>query len=240
MCISDYAVSSYIPTVNTLLEKLKNSAKGNSSDTKMLLISQPNTPGLSKIPATTIETQVIQHKMEQNTIEALLLEGEEATTSRTGDALKSHQWVHFACHALQNAANRLQSGFYLQDGQLQLMQIIRQQLPNAEFAFLSACQTSVGDEKLSNEAVHLAAGMLAAGFQGVVGTMWSIGDEHAPKIADYFYSYLLEQKRGGGSGRLESRAAAFALDDAIRKIRSELGDNEQSFLTWVPYIHYGL
>lgn len=33
-----------------------------------------------------------------------------------------------------------------------------------------------GDEKLSDEVVHLAAGISAAGYRGVVATMWSISD----------------------------------------------------------------
>ena len=37
-------------------------------------------------------------------------------------------------------------------------------LEPAELAFLSACQTATGYEKLPEEAVHLVAGMLAAGF----------------------------------------------------------------------------
>ena len=48
----------------------------------------------------------------------------------------------------------------------------------ADLALLSACQTSAGDEKLSEEVIHLAAGMLAAGYRGAVATMWSIRDHN--------------------------------------------------------------
>ncbi|KAI0082963.1 hypothetical protein BDY19DRAFT_981531, partial [Irpex rosettiformis] len=54
-------------------------------------------------------------------------------------------------------------------------------LPNADLAVLSACQTATGDEKLSEEAVHLAAGMLNIGYKSVIGTMWSISDYIAPE-----------------------------------------------------------
>jgi CHAT domain-containing protein len=50
------------------------------------------------------------------------------------------------------------------DGHLEVLEIMKQKIPNADLAFLSACQTSTGDEKLPDEAVHLAAGMLAAGY----------------------------------------------------------------------------
>ncbi|KAF8548858.1 hypothetical protein OG21DRAFT_1489016 [Imleria badia] len=41
----------------------------------------------------------------------------------------------------------------------------------------------MGDERLSDEAIHIAAGMLFAGYGGVIGTMWPISDEVAPDVA---------------------------------------------------------
>ncbi|KAJ6529941.1 hypothetical protein DFH09DRAFT_934658, partial [Mycena vulgaris] len=41
---------------------------------------------------------------------------------------------------------------------------------------LSACQTARGAKGLQEESVHLAAGMLLAGYRGVIATMWSIMD----------------------------------------------------------------
>lgn len=49
-------------------------------------------------------------------------------------------------------------------------------------------QTSAGDKKLS---VHLAGGMLAAGYRGMVATMWSILDQHGPQIAEDLYAHLI-------------------------------------------------
>lgn len=71
--------------------------------------------------------------------------------------------VHFACHAVQDTTNPTQSGFILHDGRLELESIMKMKLPNARLAYLSACQTATGDDQLSEEAVHLAAGMLMAG-----------------------------------------------------------------------------
>jgi CHAT domain-containing protein len=41
-----------------------------------------------------------------------------------------------------------------------------------KLAFLSACETAKGDEKSPDEAMHLAATMIFAGFRGVIATMW--------------------------------------------------------------------
>jgi len=127
----------------------------------------------------------------------------------------------------------LSSGFYLHDGQLELADIMKQRIAHREFAFLSACQTGTGDEKLSEEAIHLAAGMLAVGYQGVVATMWSIKDQYGPVVAEGFYKYLAEKRdRLHGSG-------AHALYHTIQDIRKTLRDTEQGLLTWVPCVHFG-
>ncbi|KAF9524207.1 CHAT domain-containing protein [Crepidotus variabilis] len=238
-CASDFAVSSYIPNVTTLLEKLIDN-EFERPETKILLLSQPNALPHAPIPGTITETQAVLRRMKEADIQAVLLEDEEGTKNRVTEALRSHGWVHIASHASQHPTDPLKSGFYFHNGQLELLEIIRQRLPSAEFAYLSACQTSVGDENLSDEVVHLAAGMLAAGYQGVVATMWSIKDQYAPEVAENFYGYLLQDMKDRGIHRLDSRRAAYALDDATRKIRAKLGDSEHSLLTWVPYIHLGL
>jgi hypothetical protein len=54
----------------------------------------------------------------------------------------------------------------LLDG-VSLQEIMQQQISSPEYAFLFAGQTSIGDEKVSDEAIHLAAATLAAGYRGV-------------------------------------------------------------------------
>lgn len=88
--------------------------------------------------------------------------------------------------------------------------------------------------------MHLAAGMLAAGYQGVVATMWAIRDADAPGIAEEFYEYLSKERTDTGSQGLDSRCAAYALDHAIRRTREKHGDDKQGLLAWVPYVYFGL
>ena len=87
--------------------------------------------------------------------------GEAATVNQGITNMETHSCIHFACHARQNTQEPLKSELMLHDGGLELSEIIKKQLVGADLAYLSACQTSTGDEKLSEEAVHLAAGMLA-------------------------------------------------------------------------------
>jgi len=213
---------------------------GTPQSSKILLVSQPNTPGLDRpIPGTTREIDAVCETIGIGSCNFLRLDGAVATISRVKHEMDTCSWVHLACHAIQNTHEPLRSGFYLDDGPLELSEIMKQNIPQCELAFLSACQTSTGDEKLSEEVVHLAAGMLAAGYQGVVATMWSIKDRHAPDVAGSFYRYLVEGGRNEGSPRLESADAAYALHHAIQCLRKKIGDTENALLTWVPYVHFG-
>ena len=159
------------------------------------------------------------------------LQGDQATTKATLDAMEQSTCVHLACHASQNTADPTQSGFHLHDGVLSLAAVAGKSFKNKELAFLSACQTATGDKQLPDEAVHLAAGMLAAGYPSVIATMWSIQDIDAPLVADRVYAQLI---RGG---RIDNTEAAKALHAAVGALRTEVGD--MAFTRWVPYIHMG-
>lgn len=195
-------VSSYTPTVNTLLDV------------------EQFPPGLL-IPATSRETRAVENIISLTGIKSLLLEGDAATIVRVQEGMRVHGWIHFACHAIQDQQEPLKSGFHLHDGRLEVLEIMRRQIPNTDHAFLSACQTSTGTKELSDEAVHLAAGMLAAGYRGVVATMWSIKNTYAPQIAEGFYSHLLEEN--SGKTGLDADSSARALDYSVRSIQEKVG-----------------
>ncbi|KAF8752417.1 TPR-like protein [Rhizoctonia solani] len=89
-----------------------------------------------------------------------------------------------------NVVNATKSGFFLHDGTLDLAAINRRSFRNKGLAFLSACQTATGDDKLPDEAIHLASGMLMAGYPSVIATRWSVKDEDAPFVADRVYAEL--------------------------------------------------
>ena len=104
-------------------------------------------------------------------------------------------------------------------------------MPSKDLVFLSACQTATGNEDLSDEAVHLAAGMLLAGYRGVIATMWSISDLHAPTIANDVYTHLFKDREPN------STEAAEALHYSIKNLQGKPGI---SCFDWVPFIHMGL
>lgn len=85
---------------------------------------------------------------------------------------------------------------------------------------------------MPDEAVHLAAGMLVAGYPTVIATMWSISDGGAPLVADLVYGQLMKD------GKLGDARAARALHVAVKALRNKIGEKE--FARWVPYIHIGI
>ena len=226
--------------MRALSERVKSPRALDERKTDFFLISQPATPNQPRIPGTTKEVLAIKQLLENKDVPVLCLEGEAATVNQGLTNMETHSCIHFACHAHQNTKEPLKSEFMLHDGGLELSEIIKKRLVGADLAYLSACQTSTGDEKLSEEAVHLAAGMLAAGYRGVVATMWSISDRHGPQVAEDFYARLISQDLERDSERssgLSTDGAAHALHYSTQKLRKELGDLA---LDWIPYVHFGL
>jgi CHAT domain-containing protein len=225
----DFFVSSYTPTLTALLDATHTTKLHNF---QLLAIAQPFTQGYLGLPNTTQELNRIKGHAQHAKLAVRILEGDDATVGSVVDYMKKCSWLHLACHGEQNVEQPLKSALLLQDdGRLELEEIINMPLPNAEFVFMSACQTATGNKNLSEEAVHLAAGMLLAGYRGVIATMWSIQDKYAPIVADDVYARLFVD------GQPDHTQAAHALHHAVRRLRERPG---VSFASWVPFIHIGM
>ncbi|KAG0701540.1 hypothetical protein DFH29DRAFT_926511, partial [Suillus ampliporus] len=90
----------------------------------------------------------------------------------------------------------------MHDGPLKIRDIVRTHLHDPEFAFLSACHTTVGDESSPDEAIHLTAAMQFSGFRSVIGSMW-------PDRL-FFYANLVDDL-----GRLDCKRAVKTLRKKI-------------------------
>ena len=135
-CVSDFVVSSYTPTVQSLNER-SSTAAASPKRTDIVLIS-PNTTDLPSIPFTRKDIHELKALVDQFGIDALLLEDAEATTDNVKREMNNHSWVHFACHGIQDMNDPLKSGVHLHDGRLELFEIMRQKILNPELAFLLA------------------------------------------------------------------------------------------------------
>ncbi|KAJ1299300.1 hypothetical protein OPQ81_003758 [Rhizoctonia solani] len=186
--IFDYVISFYTPTLSSLLSSTPSSL---TPDSHVLAIGQPNTPGHSPLPGTTEELAHVKNHT-SGRVKYTQLVDKEAKTVALFNAMQHHDWVHLAYHAHQNVSDPTESGFFLHDGTLDLVTINQQSFKKKGLAYLSACQTAIGDKKLPDEAVHLASGMLMAGYSSVIATMWSVMDDDAPFVADRVYGELMK------------------------------------------------
>ena len=218
-------VSSYTPTLTALIEA--SNLRGQlSGKPKLLAVALPLESGL---PCVKKEIDILEAHAQGHTF--LKLMESDATVENVVEGMKESNWVHFACHGVQEISDPTKSALLLaKEGHLTLLDMTKLSLPHAELAYLSACQTATGVEKLSEEAVHITAGMLLAGYHGVIGTMWSIMDDDAPEVANAVYAHLLSQSNP------DATQAAFALHEAVKKLR----DESTSIFSWVPYIHVGV
>lgn len=220
-------VSSYTPTLSALLSPIPPTS---TLDFALLAVGQEQSENLGNLPSTVDELVAIKEQAGANHYSQL--DSQAATVEAVLSGMDKHNWVHLACHATQNSANPAHSAFHLHDGELTLEVITKRSFKNKGLAFLSACQTATGDEKMPDEAVHLAAGMQMAGFPSVIATMWSIHDIDGPEIAREVYAELLKD------GRIDCTGAARALHRAVAGLRQKIG--EDSFGRWVPFIHIGI
>ena len=86
--------------------------------------------------------------------------------------------VHFACHGRQDEKNPLDSGLEVGGELLSISRIMQEKVSHGALAFLSACETAVGDERVPDEGMSLASSLLFAGFRSVVATMWYVQPHH--------------------------------------------------------------
>ncbi|KAF8608388.1 hypothetical protein BDV93DRAFT_248457 [Ceratobasidium sp. AG-I] len=225
--LSNFFKSSYIPTLETLLREPESLVP--SRRPKMLGISMPTTPGQSALPCTAQELDAVRAAVTPLQ-EWNQLSGPDATTSQVLNALGDADWLHLACHGVQNVAEPLASALLLHDGALHLRQIM-QATTKPGLVFLSACQTAAGDRAMQDEAMHIAGGFLFAGFRGAIATMWSIDDQDGPTIASEVYKYLMRE------GKVpDVTETCAALHEAVQELRRR----GVSPLRWVPFIHLGV
>ncbi|KAJ7481329.1 TPR-like protein [Mycena galericulata] len=222
--LSDFLISSYTPSLTALIQGYRSQSES-QAELQLLAIAQPSAEGQSYIPGTQEEIQCIEQHA-KGKVSVLRLDKDMATIEKVQKGMKDSKWVHFACHGVQSTFPTDSALLLARNSRLTLSNIIQLSLPNADLAFLSACQTATGSEQLQDESVHLAAGMLLAGYRGVIGTMWSIMDNDAPQVANDVYAHLLKVSPP------DPMRAAEALHLAVQKLRKQPRERK-SFLHWL-------
>ncbi|KIK34649.1 hypothetical protein CY34DRAFT_17579 [Suillus luteus UH-Slu-Lm8-n1] len=154
----------------------------------------------------------------------------DATKSRALHALQDNTWLHFSCHGTQNFDDPFKSAFLMRDQPLSLLDITQMDLSLHQFAFLSACETAVGDFATPDEVIHLAAGLQFAGVKSVIGTLWKVTDSTVQRLVEAFYKNLC------GDGKMNSKRAAQALHQAVHSLAR---DKDMPLDQRIVFMHIG-
>jgi CHAT domain-containing protein len=222
----DLYIPSYTTTLSTLIES-NNPSSRTLGKPSILLISQPD----ASLPGARGETQVVKATSTQVTT----LISTKATPTAVLEGLRDHRFAHFVCHGILEPGKPFDASFKLhRDERLSLHDIVRSRLPEAEFAFLSACHTAeLTEESIADEALHLAAAMQYCGYRSVVGTMWAMADIDGRDLARNFYEQVFSDREQGV--RYYERTAE-ALRDAVKNLRRK---RRMTLERWVNFVHYG-
>jgi len=227
----DLAVSSYTPTLRTLLQLRERQASQAGADSELLIVAMPKTPGLNDLESPEREAVYLALRLPSHT----LLKGSSATRDAVAEAMPRHRWAHFSCHGSQDLREPDSGALHLQDGPLTIPQIMRLQLPSPEFAYLSACDTSRGGVGVPDEAITLASALQIAGYQHVIATLWQISGLTATDVMQRVYDQTITEHDGVID--VDIAGAAVALRAAIRSIRDE--SPELPALYWAAHVHTG-
>jgi len=226
--LSYFYISSYTSTLAALI-RARQQVSPAASLQHFVAIGQGTPETGKRLPGVDDELAAVAQRVAPASCFTSLADS-DATVQGAFDALSQNQWLHLACHGFPNRKQPFQSSFAMYDGPLMIRDIIRTRWQNPEFAFLSACHTTVGDESSHGEAIHLAAAMQFSGFRSVIGSMWSVDDKIVGQIVSAFYENLVDD-----SGRLDCRRAAGALQKAVKKLRTKIPFEQQIVL-----IHIGI
>jgi len=157
------------------------------------------------------------------------IEGEVATVESVTGVLGNKHWIHLACQHNVNPKQPFESALVLHDGRLTISKIVRGELANSFFAFLSASSTSMVDD-VPDEAIHITAALYFTGFPSIVATLGVIDDQYGHQIASAFYDNLFE---------VSGNAKYPQIAEALQKTMSILG-NTIPLQQRVCFMHIGV
>ncbi|MFJ7212864.1 CHAT domain-containing protein [Amycolatopsis sp. NPDC098790] len=221
--VLDLTISSYTPTLSAL--RLAPSVKS-AGPRSILSVAVPDAPDHVPLPEVANEAKRLKAHHGSRVTE---LVGPSATRDAVLTGLRRHRWAHFACHGKQDPAEPASGGLVLADGSVLTVADLAKERFEHEFVYLSACDTARSGLGNLDEAVTLVAALQYTGWQSVVGTLWSVVDDVAARVAELVHSSIASEASA-------SPDFAAALRQAVRTIRDAEPDKPSA---WAPYVHFG-
>jgi CHAT domain-containing protein len=149
--------------------------------------------------------------------------GAEATLEVLREKGAHCRLVHIATHGWFRQDNPMFSSISLGNSQLSLFDLYQLDLPS-ELVTLSGCGTGLNVVVGGDELLGLVRGLLYAGTQGVLVTLWDVNDQSTAEFMKLFYEHLKT-----------SPNKAQAVQHATAEIRKKY---EHPFY-WAPFVLVG-
>ncbi len=115
--------------------------------------------------------------------------GPSATIERFRQKGQHCRFIHIATHGYFRRDNPLFSGIRLGDSYLSLFDLYQLNIP-AELVALSGCSTGLNVVAAGDELLGLARGLIYAGVQTSLLTLWDVQDRSTAEFMRYFYEGL--------------------------------------------------
>ncbi|MFF1341230.1 CHAT domain-containing protein [Streptomyces sp. NPDC058290] len=223
--LMDRVVSSYTTTVRVLAHA--RARRSTAVEDGTLIVPVPDVPDMP-LPGIADEISAITGMVP----DARVLT--DATRAGVLEALPRHGTAHFACHGYADPDDPARSHLVLTDraeAPLTIADISALQL-SASLSYLSACDTGVSPSRLADESLHITGAFQIAGYQHVIGTLWSVDDRAAAELAAEFYAHLTAD----GTTAPRTGLSAHALHHAVRRMRARY---PYSPGLWAAHTHTG-
>ncbi|KAG0699095.1 CHAT domain-containing protein [Suillus ampliporus] len=230
-CLEDIYICSYTPTLSALIRSRQMMKTSVAPSFVAIGQSQPGA-GQGTVLATVDSELELVHKLVPPNVKFTCVSDSEATQAGALEALRRNTWVHLACHGKQDRQQPYNSRFAMRDKPLTLLDIMENNAPQAEFVFLSACHTAVGDEETPDEVIHLAAGLQFSGFKSVIGTLWVVDDAVAKHVVEAFYEKMFKDVQ---EGVIDCTKAASALNHATCSVMNKVPLEQR-----MVFVHIGV
>ena len=134
--------------------------------------------------------------------------GADATTEVLRSAGPDSRLIHIATHGFFRTDNPMFSSVRLADSYLNLYDLYDLRLP-VELLTLSGCGTGLSVVAAGDELLGLTRGLLCAGVQSVLLSLWDVHDRTTAEFMSCFYSHLRQEREKGAAlkaAMLETRA----------------------------------
>lgn len=168
------------------------------ADTSLLAITRAIDTANSRSQLQPLEYNVPEAEAVAQLVGGELLTGAAATEAAFRERAGDYRLLHLSTHGKANDKLGDYSflAFQPQEDSLENEWLYNRELYNldlnADMVVLSACETGIGELRRGEGIISLARGFSYAGAKSIVTSLWSVDDQSAKVLMEYFYANLQE------------------------------------------------